>query len=41
MGLLYERAAVDFWAGVDRNGDSAEAAAVRAREEDAGAQIAS
>jgi PadR family transcriptional regulator AphA len=39
MGLLFERAAVDFWTGVADNGDRAEAAADQARAEDDGARI--
>ena len=39
MGLLYERAAVDFWAGIVENSDPADAGAARARAEDDGARI--
>jgi len=37
MGLLYERAAVDFWAGVATDVSSADGVAARARAEDDGA----
>jgi PadR family transcriptional regulator AphA len=40
MGLLYERAAVEFWEGVAASVASEEAAADRARAEDDGAPIA-
>ena len=40
IGLLYERAAVDFWAGVANLAGVADAAAGRARAEDDGARIA-
>ncbi len=40
MGLLYERAAVEFWAGVATDVATADAAAARARAEDDGAPIA-
>jgi PadR family transcriptional regulator AphA len=40
MGLLYERAAVEFWAGVTADASVAETAADRARAEDDGASIA-
>jgi hypothetical protein len=41
MGLLYERAAVEFWEGVATGVGAEEAAADRARAEDDGAVIAS
>ncbi len=41
MGLLYERAAVDFWDGIAGSVDLADAAAARARAEDDGARLAS
>ncbi|MGZ6314062.1 MAG: hypothetical protein ACXWNI_00320, partial [Candidatus Limnocylindrales bacterium] len=40
MGLLYERAAVEFWAGVEGSVAAEETAADRARAEDDGASIA-
>ena len=40
MGVLYERAAVDFWAGIAESAGLAVAAAARARAEDDGANIA-
>ena len=40
MGLLYERAAVEFWAGVEGSVAAEETAADRARSEDDGASIA-
>ena len=39
MGLLYERAAVDFWAGVAGSAGPADAATARARAEDDGARV--
>ena len=39
MGLLYERAAVDFWAGVAGGPSHADAATARARAEDDGATV--
>ena len=39
MGLLYERAAVEFWEGVAGSAGLAEAAATRARAEDDGARF--
>ena len=41
MGLLYERAAVEFWTGVAAGSAGSEAAADRARAEDDGARLAS
>ena len=41
MGLLYERAAVEFWEGVVRSVSATDAAAAQARAEDDGAVIAS
>jgi DNA-binding PadR family transcriptional regulator len=40
MGLLYERAAVDFWAGVAGGAGPADAATARALAEDDGARVA-
>ncbi|MBA2632515.1 MAG: PadR family transcriptional regulator [Chloroflexi bacterium] len=40
MGLLYERAAVEFWAGVATHVGIADAAAARVRAEDDGTRIA-
>jgi DNA-binding PadR family transcriptional regulator len=40
MGLLYERAAVEFWAGVETHAGIADAATAGARGEDDGARIA-
>ena len=37
MGLLYERAAVEFWAGVATDAISTNGSAVKARVEDDGA----
>jgi PadR family transcriptional regulator AphA len=39
MGLLYERAAVDFWAGIAGSGGPADAATARSRAEDDGARV--
>ena len=39
MGLLYERAAVDFWSGIVGGAELPEVAAVRARAEDDGARV--
>ena len=39
MGLLYERAAVDFWAGVDGVAGPADADTARTRAEDNGARV--
>lgn len=39
MGLLYERAALDFWAGIAGNAGLADAAAARDRAEDDGASV--
>ena len=39
MGLLYERAAVDFWAGVAGSDGRADASATRGRAEDDGARV--
>ena len=39
MGLLYERAAVEFWAGVGGSADMAAAVEARARAEDDGARV--
>jgi DNA-binding PadR family transcriptional regulator len=39
MGLLYERAAVDFWSGIAGSAELLEVAAVRARAEDDGARV--
>jgi PadR family transcriptional regulator AphA len=40
MGVLYERAAVEFWAGIAEGVDLADTAAARARAEDDGARVA-
>ncbi len=40
MGLLYERAAIEFWEGVVSAVDAEESAATRAQAEDDGAQLA-
>jgi DNA-binding PadR family transcriptional regulator len=40
MGLLYERAAVEFWAGVETHAGIADGATAGARDEDDGARIA-
>ena len=40
MGLLYERAAIEFWAGVAAHEGAADTAADRSRAEDDGARIA-
>ena len=40
MGLLHERAAIEFWAGVAADVGAEEAATDRARAEDDGATIA-
>jgi DNA-binding PadR family transcriptional regulator len=40
MGVLYERAAVAFWAGIAERADLADASAARARAEDDGARLA-
>jgi DNA-binding PadR family transcriptional regulator len=39
MGLLYEAAAVDFWAGIVASGQRSGGGAARARAEDDGAQV--
>jgi len=39
MGLLYERAAVDFWAGVDGVAGPADADTARTRAVDNGARV--
>ena len=39
MGLLYERAAVDFWGGVTGSAGGADGAGARARAEDDGARV--
>ena len=39
MGLLYERAAVDFWAGVTGSAGGADGAGARGRAEDDGARV--
>ena len=39
MGLLYERAAVDFWAGVTGSAGGADVAGARGRAEDDGARV--
>jgi len=39
MGVLYERAAVDFWAGIAGSAGAGGAAAVRARTEHVGARV--
>ena len=39
MGLLYERAAVDFWAGIVESADRADGGAARARAEDDEARV--
>ena len=39
MGLLYERAAIEFWAGVAARAGAAESAEARARAEDDGARV--
>ena len=41
MGLLYERAAVEFWGGVAAGARVDDAAADRPRAEDVGARLAS
>ncbi|MGO9204884.1 MAG: hypothetical protein ACLQBX_01630 [Candidatus Limnocylindrales bacterium] len=39
MGLLYERTAVDFWAGIGESADRADGGAAPARAEDDAARV--